>query len=169
MKSYARAEDVNTRDCVLEGSELFGSTKRKLNLPLGVDCDSHRPDKLNNFIPRPNTQASHQCIEESLSFAIHGLTHTTSVLETDCLASKWQIARLPPNSAKWCWALQAITWIMCNAKVGTGKHGTPSPTYKRLRKEFRSTNNVEYEFGFALTTSSVAWVAVRRNICWTGL
>jgi hypothetical protein len=31
---------------------------------------------------------------------------------------------------------------MCNAKVGTGKHGTPVPTYKGLRKEFRSPNNV---------------------------
>ena len=148
MKSYPGAEDVNTRDCALEGSELFGSTKRKLNLPPGADCDSHRPDKVNYSIPRPNTRATRQRIEESLSSAIHGVAHTTSVLETDCLASKWHIARLPPNSAKRCWALQAITGTMCNAKVGTGKHGTPAPTYKGLRKEFRSPNNVEYEFWF---------------------
>ena len=88
MKSYPGAEDVNTRYCVLEGSKLFGSTKRKLNLPPGADCDSHRPDKVNYSIPRPNTQATRQRIEESLSSAIHGVAHTTSVLETDCLASK---------------------------------------------------------------------------------
>ena len=35
---------------------------------------------------------------------------------------------------------------MCNAKVKTGKHGTPAPTYKGLMKEFLSPNNVEYEF-----------------------
>ena len=37
---------------------------------------------------------------------------------------------------------------MCNAKVGSSKHGTSAPTYKGLKKEFRSTNNVEYEFWF---------------------
>jgi hypothetical protein len=37
---------------------------------------------------------------------------------------------------------------MCNAKVGTGKHGTPTPTYKGLMKEFCSPNNVKYKFWF---------------------
>ena len=37
---------------------------------------------------------------------------------------------------------------MCNAKVGIGKHDTLAPTYKGLTKEFRSPNNVEYEFWF---------------------
>ena len=37
---------------------------------------------------------------------------------------------------------------MCNVKVGTSKHGTPIPMYKRLRKEFLSPNNVEYESWF---------------------
>ena len=88
IKSYPGADDVNTRYCTLEGSKLFGSTKCKFNLPPGADCDSHRPDKVNYFIPRPNTRATRQRIEESLSSAIHGVAHTTSVLETDCLASK---------------------------------------------------------------------------------
>ena len=43
MKSYPGAKDLNTRDCALEGSELFGSTKQKLDLPSRADCDSHRP------------------------------------------------------------------------------------------------------------------------------
>ena len=76
------------------------------------------------------------------------MAHITSVLETDCLASKWHIARLPPKLAKQCWTLQAITWTMCNAKVGTGKYDIPAPTYKGLKKNFRSPNNVEYKFWF---------------------
>ena len=146
MKFYQRAANVNIRDCALEGSKLFGSTKCKRNLPPNVDCDSHRPDKVNYFIPHPNTRATRQRIEESLSSASHGVVHITSVLETDCLASNWHIARLPPNSAKRYWTLQTITGTMCNAKIGTGKHGTLAPTYKRLMKEFRSPNNVEYKF-----------------------
>jgi hypothetical protein len=47
MKPYPGLEDLNTRDCALEGSELFGTTKRKLDLPPGVNRDSHRPDKVN--------------------------------------------------------------------------------------------------------------------------
>ena len=79
MKSYPGAKNVNTRDCLLEGSELFGSTKRKRNLPPDVDCDSHQPDKVNYSILRPNTRATRQSIEELLSSAIHGVAHTTSL------------------------------------------------------------------------------------------
>ena len=41
MKSYLEAEYPNTRDCDLEGFELFGSIKQKLDLPPGADCNSH--------------------------------------------------------------------------------------------------------------------------------
>ena len=70
------------------------------------------------------------------------------MLETKCLVSYWHITRLPPNSAKRCWALQAIIGTICNAKIGSSKHDTFAPTYKGLKKEFGSTNNVEYEFWF---------------------
>ena len=46
MKSYPGLEALDTRDCALEGSELFGSTKRKLDLASGVHYNSHRPDKM---------------------------------------------------------------------------------------------------------------------------
>ena len=137
MKSYLGAK---TRDCALERSELFGSTRRKLNL--------HQPNKVNYSILCPNTRTTRQCIEEPLTFAEHDVVHTTSMLETECLISNWHIGRLPPNSAKQCWALQAIIWTICNAKVGSSKHDTPAPTYKGLKKEFRPINNMEYEFWF---------------------
>jgi hypothetical protein len=40
-------EVATTRIPHLEGEEIFGSTKRKLDLPPGDDGDSHRPDKVN--------------------------------------------------------------------------------------------------------------------------
>jgi hypothetical protein len=32
--------------------------------------------------------------------------------------------------------------------LGDASHGTPAPTYKGLKKEYRSTNIMEYEFWF---------------------
>jgi hypothetical protein len=52
MKSYPRAKDLNTKDRALEGFELFGSTKQKLNLPSSADYDSHRSNKVKYSIAR---------------------------------------------------------------------------------------------------------------------
>ena len=45
MKFYPWAKNTNTKDCTLEMSELFGSTKHKLNLPPGVDVSLIDPTK----------------------------------------------------------------------------------------------------------------------------
>ena len=87
MKSYVGLEDLNTMDCVLEGSELFGTTKQKLDLPPDVNCDSHQPDKINYSIHRPNARVNRACIEEALVSVEHGVAHITSVLETDWSSS----------------------------------------------------------------------------------
>jgi hypothetical protein len=41
MKVFPRAIDIHTQGCVLEAAKLFGCTKCKLYLPLGIDCNSH--------------------------------------------------------------------------------------------------------------------------------
>jgi hypothetical protein len=41
----------------LEGEEIFGSTKRKLDLPPGDDGDSHRPDKVKFSHPQMQTMS----------------------------------------------------------------------------------------------------------------
>lgn len=87
MKYFIGLEDLNTKDCALESLELFGSTNRKLDLPLGVECDSHQPDKVSYVIPFSNDHAKRACMEEALNDVDHGLAHTTSVLETCCIAS----------------------------------------------------------------------------------
>jgi hypothetical protein len=139
-KSYPRLEDLNT--------ELFGSTKQKLDLPPSVDCDSHRAVKVNYSITRPNARVRKACIEEFLVSSKHGVAHITSMLDFVCSSFHWHIARLLANYAKRSWAMQANTMILCNAKVKIGKHGTPSPMYKELKKEYLFTNNVEYKFWF---------------------
>ena len=43
--------------------------------------------------------------------------------------------------------MQANIGPLCNTKVGTSNYGTPTSTYKGLKKEYHSTNN-EYKFWF---------------------
>ena len=93
MRSYPRAKGLNTRDCALEGSELFGSTKRKLDLPPGSEYDSHCPDKVNHSIPHPNIRSTRARIQESFKHDENVVSHTTNVLESDCPKSEWYISR----------------------------------------------------------------------------
>ena len=44
--------------------------------------------------------------------------------------------------------MQAITWTLCNDKVGIGKYGTLAPIHKRFEKGLCFANNVEYELRF---------------------
>jgi hypothetical protein len=50
-------EVATTRIPHLEGEEIFGSTKWKLDLPPGDDGDSHRPNKVNFSQPRVQTRS----------------------------------------------------------------------------------------------------------------
>ena len=51
-------QDFVTREPHLEGEEVFGSQKRKADMPLGCKQDSHRPDKVNFSRPRVCTRSS---------------------------------------------------------------------------------------------------------------
>ena len=148
VRNFPNAADLLTRTGGLEGAEIFGSTKRKLDMPPGSSHDSHRSDTLNYSIPRDGTRVTRARIEEALSGEDSGVQHTTSVLESDCDPLKWHIARLPKKSARRCQALQAHTGEQCNAKVQRGSHGTPAPTYAGLKKDYRSPRNVPAEFWF---------------------
>jgi hypothetical protein len=114
----------------------------------GVDCHSHQPNKATYSIPCHNTFATHQHIEGSLCSIEHVVAYTTYVLKINYLASKWHIARLPPNSTNDVVGKCEPTWTLWVSKVIIGKHGTHAPTYKGLEMETRSTNNMEYDFYF---------------------
>jgi hypothetical protein len=85
----------------LEGKEILGSTKRKLDLPPGDDGDSHRPDKVNFSQPRVQTR-SKTAHTEFVGASVAGadkdeLPHVTTALESDCDMSQWHIARSPTD------------------------------------------------------------------------
>jgi hypothetical protein len=81
-------EVATTRILHLEGKEIFGNTKRKLDLPPGDDGNSHRPDKVNFSEPRVQTKsgiAHTKFAGASVAGADKDeLPHVTTALEFDC-------------------------------------------------------------------------------------
>jgi len=51
MNTLLGVEGFGTRVPHLEGEEIFGSTKRKLDVPTSDEGDSHRLNKLNFSLP----------------------------------------------------------------------------------------------------------------------
>jgi hypothetical protein len=129
-----------TRAPHMADEEVFGSQKRKADVPLGFEGESHRPDKVNFSCPRIATRSSRanhaSCslpdVVKELSPELQGDQapnnlgttgdvgtpgHVTAIYETACKETEWYIARLPKTSAKACFAQQAITKKKCEPKI----------------------------------------------------
>jgi hypothetical protein len=111
----------------MAGEEVFGSQKRKADVPLGFEGESHRPDKVNFSRPwiatRLNRANHASCslsdVVEEVSPELQEdqapnnldtvgdvgrLGHVSAIHETACKETEWHIARLPKTSAKACFA-----------------------------------------------------------------
>jgi hypothetical protein len=171
MAKLPGAELFCTREPHLAGEEVFGSQKRKADIPLGFEGESHRPDKVNFSRPRIATRsmrANHtSCslpgVVEELSLdleedgARHNLRttgdvgkpgHVTEIHETVCKEMEWHIARLPKTSAKACFAQQAITKKKCKAKIVQGNKPTAAPTYTGVMQNAHKKRPEVKEFFF---------------------
>jgi hypothetical protein len=137
MAKMPGAEEFCTREPHFEGEEVFGSQKRKADIPLGSKHESHRPDRVNFSRPRVRTRStatvgascslSDKPEEPSTDLQEYPIpniksktTHVTAIHETACKETEWHIARLPKTSAKACFAQQAITKKNCKAKIVQG-------------------------------------------------
>jgi hypothetical protein len=58
MAKMPGVEEFCTREPHFEGEEVFGSQKRKADLPLGSEHKSHRPDRVNFSRPRVRTRST---------------------------------------------------------------------------------------------------------------
>ena len=109
--------------------------KRKLDLPLGADEESHRPDKVNFSHPcgsgrAVSTRSTHMPVileeedsnvhevppqmphaDDVVPSPIHEgqIRHVSAVKETRVNVKEWHIAWLPKTFAKCCWAQRAVT------------------------------------------------------------
>ena len=173
METMPEGKEWCTRTLHFEGDEVFGSTARQLNLPLGSQFDSHRPDKMNFSRPRVQrtTRAGRRdCAPTAIDLSslssptssdgvrilspppstsivvgVH-VKHVTSVKESDCDASQWHIARLPKTSNKKCFAKQARTGRTCSEMIVRLGKSMPAPTYIGLLHIRRQLKDNVMEF-----------------------
>jgi hypothetical protein len=171
MLDMPGADEFCIRDPHLEGEEVFGSTKRKPDLPLGDDGESHRPDTVNYSRPRGLKRAALERVaslpviaEEEESEAPEviaspvipssppvlegGIQHITAVQESTVNERLWHIARLSKTSAKLCWAMRAVTKKKCDAKIVRNSTNTPAPTYTGEWLNVRLGREISEQFFF---------------------
>jgi hypothetical protein len=112
-----------TREPDLVGEKVFGSQKRKANIPLGVEGESHRPDNKHFSRPRIATRSNRtnhpsyslpNVVEElspelqenqarnnlGSTVDIGRLGYVTGIHETACKETEWHTTKLPKTSAK---------------------------------------------------------------------
>ena len=168
-------QDFVTREPHLEGEEVFGSQKRKADMPLGYEQDSHRPNKVNFSRPCVHTRSAvaststpaRGAIEDNISFPTgmddmetmpseehqdrprnHHPMHVTGTQETDYNEREWHISRLPKSSAKACFAQQAVTKKKCTARIVRNNVATAAPTYTGLMVNYKKNRNDVMQFFF---------------------
>jgi hypothetical protein len=158
-------EEFYTWKPQFEDEEVFGSQKRKADIPLGSEHESHRPDHVNFFRPlvrtRSTAAAGASCNlsdipeESSTDLQEHPIpnvnsrtTHVTAIHKTAYKETEWHIARLPKTSAKACFSQQAITNKNCKAKIIQGNTATAAPTYTRVTEYHQKKTDKVMEFFF---------------------
>lgn len=158
--------------------EVFGFSKYKLDLPLDVEEEPHRLDKVSfshPYVSRRMIRARHICIpiidkEEgphlqavaSLERTIQDLIaslplegwicHLTAIKKTTIDVKEWGIARLSKLLKKGCWKNRVITKKKFDKKIIEQRKPTPAPTYIGNGSASRRTTIKSPNSSFVLTT-----------------
>ena len=144
---------LNTRLLHLEGERVFGSAKRKLDLPLGNDSDSHRHSHINFSVPKLSTRASpNQCqvtlkssaVTSTQDFARSTVSSTSRpslvrtknghpIVESPCTnLMDWRIECISPSSLEQCRGRFA-NGSNCNTKIAKYRRAVAAPTFTGIQ------------------------------------
>jgi hypothetical protein len=128
---------LNSRVPHLKGEFIFGSAKRKLDLPPRDDSDSHRHDRVNFTLPKIGRKMTlgqsrrRRVLDESTSDAQVIVAFTRGLLpvrESEWDPMSWQIERVSPiSTAKY---KGHHNGKRCGAKIAKYRRAIPCPTFK---------------------------------------
>ena len=159
-----RADDFCTRDPHHEGTEVFGSQKRKPDTPIRADDETHRPDTISFSKPPPLKRVTRAraatlptipeevepCMERIQPLPPVGtdIRRITAVLESTVNEKTWHVARVLKTSAKACWAQMAVTKKKCTVSIVLHGKSTPAPTYSGAWRNVRLNREEQMQFFF---------------------
>ena len=158
------ADEFCTQDAHHEGTEVFGSQKRKPDTPIIANEEIHRLDTINFFWPHSMKRvtkaqvATLPTIVEEVKTSIEEVQplprartdvhRITTVQESRVNEMAWHIARVPKTSAKAYWAKIAVTKNKCTAHIILYGKSTSAPIYSRLLRNVRKNHEEHLQFFF---------------------
>ena len=156
---------VNTRVPHLEGERVFGSAKRKLDLPPGDETDSHHHDRVNYSVPKLSKKGSPSQSRIALSIpsnanmgrsskasSLHGGVVRTKtglpVLELSCAnLMSWRIERIFPSYLDLCRGHSA-SGVKYNAKIAKYRRAVAASTFNGIQRLRKSRETEQMQFWF---------------------
>ena len=158
---------VSTHVSHLEGEQVFGLAKRKLDLPPGDESDSHRHDRVNYSVPKLSKKGSPGQSRIALSVpsnanmgrsakasSSHGEVVRTRtglpVIESSCAnLMSWRIEHISPSSLDLCRGHSA-SGVKCNAKIAKYRCAIAAPTFNGIQCLRKSRETEQMQFWFCL-------------------
>ena len=146
---------VNRRVPHLEGKRVFGSAKRKLDLPPRDETDSHRHDRVNYSFPKlskkgipgqsriallvpSNANMGRSAKASSSHGGVVWIRTRLPVIELSCAnLMSWRIERISPSSLDLCRGHSA-SGVKCNAKIAKYRRAVAAPTFNGIQRLRRS-------------------------------
>ncbi len=156
---YIGGSSFTTRIPHLEGQEVFGSTKQRVNIASRSEGDSHKHDHVNFSRPRIKAMSSGFIgsnidvgksngivRDEAFVLIFQGL----KVQECVYGDGVWRIERCPPSSNTHCFAIQRDSMKHCNTIIITIKtvHGILGPCYNGLWFDLKGSTPIRHKFWF---------------------
>ena len=159
---------LNTRVLHLEGERVFGSAKRKLDLPPRDDGDSHCHDRVNFSVPKLSKRASlDQChaalkspdVTSTQDFVTSNVSSASrpshvrtknglSIVESPCTnLMDWRIERISPSSLELCRG-HSTNGSNCNAKIAKYRRAVAAPTFTGIQRRGKSRDTQQMQFWF---------------------
>ena len=156
---------LNTRVPHLEGERVFGSAKRKLDLPPGDETDSHRHDRVNYSVSKLSKKGSPNQSRIALlvpSNAHSGRSAKASssharvvrtkigfpIIELSCAnMMSWRIECISASSLDLCRG-HSTSGVKCNAKIAKYRRVVVAPTFNGIQRLQKSRETEQMQFWF---------------------
>ena len=148
----ARRSDLPVVD--LTSKDATDNATAETTAPVDLVSDSHDDAPAQNFESggldhdsNDNNGATIVRNEKSLPFAADGRPQI-HVEETACNDRDWHISRLPKESKKACFALQANTRKKCTSLIIKHNKSTAAPTYVGMMENYKKSRLERHQFYF---------------------